>query len=119
VVAKNGPKIRPVEDGQGRTSSGPGRLEANKIAMQKLADLLARLVGLPVIDSTGAKGVFDFTLQWSPDEAPKMDGSETAGVAGPSIFTALEEQLGLKLTREKGPVEILIVDRIEKAPTGN
>lgn len=122
AVAKNGPKIHPAEDGQGRTSIGPGRLEATKIAMQRLADLLARPVGLPVIDSTGVKGVFDFTLQWSPDEAPKMattDGNEAAGVAGPSIFTALQEQLGLKLTREKAPIEILIVDHIEKAPTQN
>ena len=122
AVAKNGPKIHPVENGQGRTSSGPGRLEATKISMQKLADLLARIVGLTVIDSTGVKGVFDFTLQWSPDEAAKIaaaDGSEAAGVAGPSIFTVLQEQLGLKLTKDKGPVEILVVDRIEKAPTQN
>lgn len=122
VIAKNGLKIHPAEDGQGRTSSGPGRLEATKITMQKLADLLAHSVGLPVIDSTGLKGVFDFTLQWSPAEAPKIaaaDGNEAAGVAGPSIFTALQEQLGLKLMSEKGPVEILVVDHIEKAPTEN
>jgi uncharacterized protein (TIGR03435 family) len=122
VIAKNGLKIHPAEDGQGRTSSGPGRLEATKITMQRLADLLAHSVGLPVIDSTGVKGVFDFTLQWSPDEAPKIvaaDGNEAAGVAGPSIFTALQEQLGLKLMSEKRPVEILVVDHIEKAPTEN
>lgn len=122
VIAKNGLKIHPAEGGQGRTSGGPGRLEATKITMQRLADLLAHSVGLPVIDSTGVKGIFDFTLQWSPDETPKIgatDGNETAGVAGPSIFTALQEQLGLKLMSEKGPVEVLIVDHIEKAPTEN
>jgi uncharacterized protein (TIGR03435 family) len=98
VIAKNGLKIHPAEDGQGRTSSGPGQLEATKISMQRLADLLAHSVGLPVIDSTGVKGVFDFTLQWSPDEAPKIaatDASEAAGVAGPSIFTELKRNLGL------------------------
>jgi uncharacterized protein (TIGR03435 family) len=122
VIAKDGLKIHPEEDGQGRTSSGPGRLEATKIPMQRLADLLAHSVGSPVIDSTGVKGVFDFTLQWSPDEAPKIaaaDGNAAAVVAGPSIFTALQEQLGLKLMSEKGPVEILVVDHIEKAPTEN
>lgn len=122
VISKNGLKIHPVEDGQSRTSSGPGRLEATKITMQKLADLLAHSVGFPVIDSTGVQGVFDFTLQWSPDEAARTaitDGNEAAGTAGPSIFTALQEQLGLRLASEKAPVEILIVDHIEKAPTEN
>jgi uncharacterized protein (TIGR03435 family) len=122
VIAKNGLKIHPTEDGQGRTSSRPGRLEAAKITMQRLADLLAHSLGLPVVDSTGVKGVFDFTLQWSPGEAPTIaaaNGTEAAGVGGPSIFTALQEQLGLKLMSEKGPVEILVVDHIEKAPTEN
>jgi uncharacterized protein (TIGR03435 family) len=71
---------------------------------------------------TRVKWVFDLTLQWSPDETPKiatMDGNEVAGAAEPSIFTALQEQLGLKVMSEKGPVEILIVDHIEKAPTEN
>jgi uncharacterized protein (TIGR03435 family) len=122
AIAKSGLKIYPAEDGQGQTSNGPGRLEATKITMQRLADLLAHSVGLPVTDSTGVKGVFDFTLEWSADEVPKiatMDGKEAAGVTGPSIFTALQEQLGLKLMSEKGPGEILVIDHIEKAPTEN
>jgi len=122
VIARNGLKIHPAEDGDGRTTGGPGRLEATRLTIQRLADLLAHSVGLPVVDSTGVRGVFDFTLQWSPDEAPKIaaaDGNEAAGVAGPSIFTALQEQLGLKLISGKGPVEILVVDHIEKAPTEN
>jgi uncharacterized protein (TIGR03435 family) len=116
VVTKNGPKIHAVEDGPPRTSGVPGRLEATRITMQKLADLLSRQAGLPVVDSTGLKGVFDFTLTWSPDEAA---ATPTDGAAAPSIFTALQEQLGLKLESGKGPVEILVVDHMEKAPTGN
>jgi uncharacterized protein (TIGR03435 family) len=122
VIAKGGLKIHPVEDGQGRTSNGPGRMEATKISMQKLANLLSRLLSLPVTDSTGVAGVFDFTLQWSPDEPPRsspIDNNETAGAAGPSIFSALQEQLGLKLTSEKAPVEVLVVDSMQKTPTGN
>jgi len=72
VVAKGGPKIHAVEDGQGRTSSRVGQLEASKITMQKLADLLARMTGQPVIDSTGLTGAFDFKLEWSPDETQKL-----------------------------------------------
>jgi uncharacterized protein (TIGR03435 family) len=117
VVTKNGPKIHAVVDGQPRTAGGPGRLEATRITMQKLADLLSRQAGLPVVDSTGLKGVFDFTLTWSPEETAATPTN--GGAAGPSIFTALQEQLGLKLESGKGPVEILVVDHIEKAPTGN
>jgi uncharacterized protein (TIGR03435 family) len=124
VVAKNGPKIRAVENAQGRTTGGPGRLEASAIPMQKLADLLARLTGQQVIDATGLAGVFNFTLEWSPDESqkniPSPDAAAAAaGGAGPSLFSALQEQLGLKLEGRKAPVEILVVDHVEKAPTGN
>jgi uncharacterized protein (TIGR03435 family) len=121
VVGKNGPKIHTVEDGQGRTTGALGRLEATKIPMQKLADLLARLTGQQVLDATGLKGVFDFTLEWSPDETQKMpppDDGAAVG-SGPSIFSALQEQLGLKLEGRKGTVEILVLDHIEKAPTEN
>jgi uncharacterized protein (TIGR03435 family) len=122
MIAKGGLKIHPVEDGQGKTSNGPGRMEATKISMQKLSNLLSRLLSLPVTDATGVTGVFDFTLQWSPDEPPKSaptDTSEAAASAGPSIFSALQEQLGLKLTSEKAPVEVLVIDSIQKTPTAN
>jgi uncharacterized protein (TIGR03435 family) len=75
-----------------------------------------------VVDATGLKGVFDFTLEWSPDDTRRMpppDDSVNAGSSGPSVFSALQEQLGLKLEGRKGPVEILMVDHIEKAPTAN
>ena len=112
AVAKNGPKIHPVEAGQGRTSGGRGRLEAHAISMQKLADLLARMIGVPVSDATGLAGVFNFTLEWSPDELQKAPPAEDAAAAntGPSLFTALQEQLGLKLEGRKGAVEVLVVE---------
>ena len=118
VVAKGGPKIHPVEIAQNRTSGAVGRLDAYGITIQKLADLLARLAGAQVVDATELKGTFDFTLQWVPDESLKGpvvgDGS-----SGPSIYTALQEQLGLKLESRKGPVEVLVVDHVEKTPTEN
>jgi uncharacterized protein (TIGR03435 family) len=117
VVAKNGPKIHPVDDGQPRTSGRAGRFEATKIPMQHFADLLARFMHLQVVDETGLAGVFDFTLEWSPDEM-KAEGT-TAESAAPSIFTVLQEQLGLKLEGRKGAVEVLVVDHVEKTPTEN
>ncbi len=86
--------------------------------MQKLADLLARITGRQVLDETSLKGAFNFILEWTPDETqknvPPNDGA-LAGASGPSIFSALQDQLGLKLEGRKGPVEILVVDHIEKA----
>ncbi len=123
TVARNGPKIHAAETPQGRTSTNAGRLEANGITIQKLADLLARMAGTPVVDATGLKGAFDFVLQWAPDETLRLPAEPVeggnAGSGGPSIFTALEEQLGLKLTGGKGPVEVLVVDHVEKVPTEN
>ena len=116
VVGKNGPKLHPAEAGQGRTSAGPGKLEASKITMQKLADLLGRLTGQQVIDATELKGGFDFTLEWTPDETQPATGGDAGGA---SLFAAVQEQLGLKLEGRKAPVEILVVDHVEKVPVGN
>ena len=85
--------------------------------MAALAVFLSREMGRPVLDASGISGVFDFKLEWSQQDAAAKapDANETAG---PSIFTALQEQLGLKLESTKGPVEIIVVDHAEK-PTEN
>ena len=118
VVAKGGPKIHPVETAQNRTSGAAGRLDAYGITMQKLADLLARLAGVQVMNSTELPGAYDFTLQWAPDESLKAPVAGD-GASGPSIYTALQDQLGLKLESRKGLVEVLVVDHVEKTPTEN
>ncbi len=78
-------------------------------------------LGLPVVDQTGLDGTFSFTLKWTPEKlltgkaaskAPDLDGP-------PSIFTALNEQLGLKLEKRKALLEVLIVDKAERVPTEN
>jgi uncharacterized protein (TIGR03435 family) len=121
VVAKGGPKIHAGEGGDSRTSGRPGHFEATKITMPKLADLIAKQAGRPVTDATGLQGVFDFTLEWSPQADLRVGTADAAPAdnQGPSIFTALQEQLGLRLESGKGPVEVLVVDRMEKMPTEN
>jgi uncharacterized protein (TIGR03435 family) len=85
--------------------------------------MLARLLGRTIIDDTGLKGNFDISMEWAPDDAqlammpPDAPRPATYG-SGPSIFTALQEQLGLKLESRKGPVEIYVVEKAEK-PTEN
>jgi uncharacterized protein (TIGR03435 family) len=76
-----------------------------------LAEELAKEVGRPVIDRTGIAGRYDLEFRWTPDSA--VAGGATAADAPPSLFTALEEQLGLKLKSAKGPVQVLVIDHAE------
>ena len=78
---------------------------------------LSRPVGRPVINNTGLSGGFDYDLRWAPEQTAPNAGAPRESVA-PSIFTALEEQLGLKLVPARGPVQVLVIDSIS-APTSN
>jgi uncharacterized protein (TIGR03435 family) len=119
VVGRNGFFGRPgsglkrTADAVGPGTSmrdGKGRLTATQIDMRMLAHDLGGELGVAVIDKTNLDGAFDITLEWNPDE----DASAPASGSSPSIFTAIQEQLGLKLDVGKGPVEILRVDRAER-----
>ncbi len=81
---------------------------AKAIDMKSLIFSLSNDVGRIVLDQTGLTGKYDFTLKWTPD------GQQETADSGPSIFAALEEQLGLKLVSAKGPVDTIVVDRVEK-----
>ena len=89
--------------------------------MEKLAQTLTgmteRELGRFVIDKTGIEGKYDLTLTWSPEDRPAAiaNGSaDNTAPPGPSIFTAIQEQLGLKLESTKGPVQTLVIDHIEQ-----
>jgi uncharacterized protein (TIGR03435 family) len=84
---------------------GPGKLIVGGYVMAQLADTLASLLQRGVVDRTGLDGVYDIDLTWAADET-----SESA----PSLFTAVQEQLGLKLESTKAPVDVLVIDRAEK-----
>ncbi len=121
VLAKTGLKMKEMENQGGTSSSmGPGKWTASRIAMEMVAVQLSSIIGRPVIDHTGVKGVFELKLQWIPDDNPKPgdDPQSLDKPAGPSLFTALQEQLGLKLEGDKVPVEHIIIDHAER-PTEN
>jgi len=110
------------------TPSG-ARILGGKVSMASLILTLSNMLGRTVIDKTGFSGAFDVDLQFAPDQAlavlpppgpPGAPGATApaADPAGPSIFTAIQEQLGLKLDSGKGPVEVLVIDSVEK-PTEN
>ena len=89
-------------------------LRAGAVTMPELAAKISEFVGRIVVDRTGLAGAFDASLEWTSDARRPP----AAGDDGPSIFTALQEQLGLKLDAQKGPVEVLVIDRVEQ-PTAD
>jgi uncharacterized protein (TIGR03435 family) len=113
VVAKSGLKIKPVADhGNDSTSSHGGSLAAKGVSMARLSEWLARRLSVPVVNATGVSGVFDFKLEWTPEET----SPGTPSSAGPdfSLVAALQEQLGVKLEARKVSMEMIVVDRAEK-----
>jgi uncharacterized protein (TIGR03435 family) len=110
-VAKNGPRLEKAEGGEPTTSGGHGRLLAKNTTMDRFAEVLSRQMDLPVVNHTGLTGVFNPKLQWNPESA-KLDVAASESL--PSIFTAMEQQLGLRLRSQKTPVEVLVIDYAEK-----
>jgi uncharacterized protein (TIGR03435 family) len=117
VIGKDGLKIKEVEPGEGKTNTSGSRFIGTKVTMRRLTQFLSRMLDRPVIDKTETQAVFDIDLHFAWEEltatAPKQSSN------GPSIFMALQDQLGLKLQSEKLPVEVVVVDHIERVPTGN
>jgi uncharacterized protein (TIGR03435 family) len=88
---------------------GLGRRFGQAVTIASLAESLSHELKRPVVDKTGLTGKYDLSLQWTPDNTP--DDSPLAG--GPSLFTAIQEQLGLKLSSTHGPVKTLVIDHVE------
>ena len=96
----------------GRQAVGRGRFHSNAMSLSQLANLLSPSVERPVQDRTGLKGTFALDLQWRPEkEAPDAALSDSLPT---SIFTALQEQLGLKLESIRAPIELLVIDHVER-----
>jgi uncharacterized protein (TIGR03435 family) len=114
VVAKGGAKFLDAKAEDAKYDRSNRRLELrggdNTVAV--LAEDLAEVLGRVVVDKTGIQGGYKIDLTWTPDDrAPSPSGASTAD-SGPSIFTALQEQLGLRLESKKGPVEVLVIDHV-------
>lgn len=111
----------------GSVLAGPGEIIASAVTMDQIVILLNRLMDRPVIDETGLHGYFNLRLQFDPATAPRMAfGAAHANkspllppiTGDPSIFTAIQEQLGLKLEFRRAPIETLVIDSAHK-PTEN
>ena len=106
------------------TRVGPGVVSAGGIGMGQFVATLSRLVERTVIDRTGIDGAFDLQVRFTPDPSQLRPGPPppdapppSVDANGPSLFTALQEQLGLKLESTRGPVEVIVIDRLERPTT--
>jgi uncharacterized protein (TIGR03435 family) len=110
LVGKTGPRLQAADSNVGQPTARLGQLIVQKMTMASLANILAFDLKRPVRDDTALKGEFAFKLEWTPGLGEADIGESTR----PSLFTAVQEQLGLKLESAKGPVEVFVVDHLEK-----
>jgi uncharacterized protein (TIGR03435 family) len=125
VVSKSGPKLKESKDEGATQISGDGdEIVFERASMQQLAATIGRSLDRPVIDATGLKGLYSFRLAWADDNGPRPNapGAGGSGASDPadaaSVFTAVQERLGLKLESRRAPVDVLVIDHIEK-PSAN
>lgn len=119
LVDKAGARLKRADPAEsGAFSIAQGRIWSRAVPLEYLASNLGYLLGRPIVDKTGLRAKYDYTVTYTPDPGQAAVGAAapTDGPApdGPSIFTALRQQLGLRLESAKGPVEILVIDRAEK-----
>lgn len=117
TVAKGGPKMTPSEgdpngslDENDHDNGGQRFMQMTNGSMAAFALIMKFYMDRPVVDQTGLTGRYDFRLKWTFDESK----APTDGTAAPSLFTAVQEQLGLKLDAVKAPADVLVVDKVEK-----
>ncbi len=110
VVAKGGPRLMAHDEAAPKIRAGCGRLIGRRVTAETVATMLSRQLEREVLNRTGLAGEYDVQLNFAPESGPCQ--ADASGF--PSIHTALQEQLGLKLEAAKGPVDVLVIDRVER-----
>jgi uncharacterized protein (TIGR03435 family) len=118
VVSKGGPKLKETTGPRTYFTVRPGLIEGNQRSIADLREGLSRMLDRPVEDRTALTGSYDLKLEWNPQELTAAGIDSGAGEA-PSLFTAVQEQLGLKLERTTMPIDHVIVDRALRIPVTN
>jgi uncharacterized protein (TIGR03435 family) len=121
VLAKNGLKMKEPQPAASRGASGSAGALTGIVGAGVIASVISRALGVPVEDNTALSGVYEIALKWTPDPPPGTvadPGIPADPSGGPSIFTAVQEQLGLRLEPMKTTVEYLVIDSAEK-PSNN
>jgi uncharacterized protein (TIGR03435 family) len=119
VIAKGGSKLKPVADAQhgSMKSRNYGKIQATDVTPAEVAELLTEgtgnELGRIVVDRTGIQGAFDLDLRWTPESGTSPADPSSPATSGPSLFSAIQEQLGLRLEPAKAPVRVLVIDHLE------
>jgi uncharacterized protein (TIGR03435 family) len=118
VIARSGIKssgLSATQSPHRGINAGQATMLGEAASMADLAYKFSRLLQRQVVNNTGLDGNYDFKLEWTPDPGPSApNGQPVETSAGPSLFSAIQQQLGLRLEAAKGPVDILAIDRVEK-----
>lgn len=109
TAAKGGPKVQQATPGDTSGASAGGGAIKGTMGMSQLVSYLSSILGRGVIDETQLKGPYVLSLKWTPDDRPAP-----ASEGAPSLVTAIQEQLGLRLESAKGPVDVMVIDQAEK-----
>jgi len=119
IPGKGAPKVKEAAaDSQPSISPGPnGSATFHKFGLSRLTFLLSRRMDRPVLDQTGLTGLYDYTIDLSG--LAEFSGPSTAEPSGSSIFAAVQQDLGLKLEARKQPLDMLVIDSVNKAPIEN
>jgi uncharacterized protein (TIGR03435 family) len=120
IPGKNGVKLHaanPDSAASGNNLAARGQIASKYMSMKVLATLLSHFEREIVVDQTGTAGPFEIKLDWSPDDGVAQATNDVP--PGPSVYTALQEQLGLRLESRKGPLDVLVIDHAEKVPVDN
>ena len=125
-VGRKGSKLHEAQEGTDASGNQffPGAIVSNRVSMQMLTTVLSRFLREPVLDMTGLKGFYEVKLDWAPENtqaASKPGDAEPLPEAaqGPSIFTAVQTQLGFTLNQQKRPMDMIVIDHAEKVPVEN
>jgi uncharacterized protein (TIGR03435 family) len=116
VISKAGSKLRETTGPRTYLTGRPGLIEGNQRSIAELKDLLAGVLERPVEDHTGLTGKYDLKLEWN---AAELTSSNSQANDRPSLFSALQEQMGLKLERITAPVDFVVVDHAQRLPVAN
>lgn len=124
VVAKGGAKLTRAEEGENSRLSTVGNglgmeMTANAVTLNEfvLSPLLTGPSGRVVLNQTGLTGIYNFKLKWQPEGSAVSDAAKSTMADAPSLFTAIQEQLGLRLVPSKAPVELIVIDHVEPPST--
>lgn len=119
VVSKDGSKLKAATEPPVPTAQVPGRINHKRMPMRLLASLLSRFEQMLVVDQTGLDGFFEVQLEWAPDTGVAPTAATAPPPDRPSLFAAVQEQLGLRLEGRRGSLDVLVIQSASRVPEEN